>query len=396
MALIQKRGLGANSVDGSKILLSNNEVLRARNAANTADVSVLKVNGTDEVEFVLLPKHGGSNVATESFVNTKAADYIPLSQRGVANGVATLDGNSKVPAAQLPSFVDDILEQAATKATIAVQDLTYTADNGGTAGNSVSVTYVNPGVANATISVSVSGSDITVNLATDGLGALTSTADQIKTAVDGLAAAAALVDVTVSGTGTTVQAAQAKTLLAGGKSALDSLPATGEAGKLYVTLDTNRVYRWSGSQYTEVKGGDVDSVNGKTGAVTLTTTDIAEGTNEYFTVAKARAAAVVNSTAGTETDQAPSVASIKSYVDSKTARVDTEVHTLSSVDITNGYKDLARQVVKVLDVTPKGYPMQFEGDDFSLSVVGGVTRITFAGDMLTLQGGDKLSVLYTY
>lgn len=42
----------------------------------------------------------------------KAADalLIPLSQKGVAGGVATLDDGGKVPAAQLPSYVDDILE----------------------------------------------------------------------------------------------------------------------------------------------------------------------------------------------------------------------------------------------------------------------------------------------
>ena len=31
-----------------------------------------------------------------------------------------------------------------------------------------------------------------------------------------------------------------------------SLPATGESGKLYVTTDDNKVYRWSGSQYVEI------------------------------------------------------------------------------------------------------------------------------------------------
>lgn len=35
---------------------------------------------------------------------------IPSSQKGVANGVASLDENGKVPAAQLPSYVDDVLE----------------------------------------------------------------------------------------------------------------------------------------------------------------------------------------------------------------------------------------------------------------------------------------------
>lgn len=38
--------------------------------------------------------------------NTK----IPTSQKGVANGVATLDNTGKVPSAQLPSYVDDVVE----------------------------------------------------------------------------------------------------------------------------------------------------------------------------------------------------------------------------------------------------------------------------------------------
>ena len=33
---------------------------------------------------------------------------------------------------------------------------------------------------------------------------------------------------------------------------LDELPATGEAGKIYVTKDTNLTYRWSGSKYVEI------------------------------------------------------------------------------------------------------------------------------------------------
>ena len=36
--------------------------------------------------------------------------YIPKSQKGAANGVATLDSDGKVPSSQLPSYVDDTLE----------------------------------------------------------------------------------------------------------------------------------------------------------------------------------------------------------------------------------------------------------------------------------------------
>lgn len=55
------------------------------------------------------------------------------------------------------------------------------------------------------------------------------------------------------------------------------LPGTGTAGKIYVTLDTNKTYRWSGSAYVEISASP-----GSTDAVT-------EGsTNLYFTTARAR------------------------------------------------------------------------------------------------------------
>lgn len=58
----------------------------------------------------------------------------------------------------------------------------------------------------------------------------------------------------------------------------------------------------------------VTSVNTLTGAVVLSTTEIGEGTNLYFTDARAQSAAVVNSMAGSETDQAPSVSSVKGAI----------------------------------------------------------------------------------
>ncbi len=93
--------------------------------------------------------------------------------KGIANGYAGLDGSGKVPAAQLPSFVDDVLEYA--------------------------------------------------NLA--------------------------------------------------------AFPGTGETGKIYVALDTNKTYRWSGSAYVEISAspGSTDSVT--EGSVNL-----------YFTEPRALAA----------------------------------------------------------------------------------------------------------
>lgn len=95
-------------------------------------------------------------------------DAINVSQKGVANGVATLDASGLVPASQLPAYVDDVLEFA--------------------------------------------------NLA--------------------------------------------------------SFPVTGATGVIYVALDTNKTYRWSGSAYIYITSGAVDSVAGKTGVVVLDKNDV--------------------------------------------------------------------------------------------------------------------------
>lgn len=96
-------------------------------------------------------------------------------------------------------------------------DLTYTALNAGTTGNAITVTYVVAG--NSTpLSVSVTGTAITVNVATSGGGAATSTAAQVRDAVNGSAQAAALVHVDNAagndGTGV-VTALSAQSLAAG-------------------------------------------------------------------------------------------------------------------------------------------------------------------------------------
>lgn len=60
--------------------------------------------------FVTLANLGYFKTKQDAF---NAETYVPLAQKGVANGVATLDANGLVPAAQLPSYVDDVLEFAA-------------------------------------------------------------------------------------------------------------------------------------------------------------------------------------------------------------------------------------------------------------------------------------------
>ena len=89
-----------------------------------------------------------------------------------------------------------------------------------------------------------------------------------------------------------------------------------QEGDVAIQTDNSSSWIYDGSAWVAFGvSGAVLSVNSQTGTVSLDTDDISEGsTNKYFTDALARTAAVVNSTAGTETNQAPSVAAMKSYV----------------------------------------------------------------------------------
>lgn len=119
-----------------------------------------------------------------------------------------------------------------TRATLTVGNIVYTARLGGTAGNAVTVTVVDPAGNNAALSVGVVGSAITVNLATDGASAPTSTGAQVLAALQASAAAMGLVTVAGTGTMSTVQAAASVANLAGG--AEGTAPAVGNIYQLEI------------------------------------------------------------------------------------------------------------------------------------------------------------------
>lgn len=78
MSQIITRNLAANSVDDTKVRLSNNAYLRGRNAANSADISIVKVNGSNVIEFASVPQtsatpSNANDFATVSFVQAIAA-----------------------------------------------------------------------------------------------------------------------------------------------------------------------------------------------------------------------------------------------------------------------------------------------------------------------------------
>lgn len=116
---------------------------------------------------------------------------------------------------------DWVLSSYTTVLTGTHNDLVYTAASPayrGVAGDSITIRYLDPGAPTQTLSVSVTGTAITVNLATNGGSAITSTATEVKTAVDAHAVASTLVTVANSGgdNGTGVVTALAVQSLASG------------------------------------------------------------------------------------------------------------------------------------------------------------------------------------
>ena len=133
--------------------------------------------------------------------NSSAADRSWTASSGAdANGQAALSTGKSGKYVSFP--IDGVaLASYLTTCTNAESNILYTSKVIGPNGALIRVRYVVSGT-NTALSVSVSGNDITVNVATNGSGAATSTATQVKAAVDGSGPASALVTTALSGLGT--------------------------------------------------------------------------------------------------------------------------------------------------------------------------------------------------
>lgn len=110
-------------------------------------------------------------------------------------------------------------------------------------------------------------------------------------------------------------------------------PAIGEAAKIYVALDTNKTYRWSGSAYVEISPSPG------------TTDSLTEGaTNLYFTTARARAslsatgAVSYNPATGVISAELTSGYVSKTISANTTLNADTEYETGKNLRVNHGIK----------------------------------------------------------
>lgn len=147
--------------------------------------------------------------------------WLEIANRGTSPRTVTVVSSATFDG--LPVDDVDVVVPAASKAshTTALtgtnNDMVFTADKAGPFGDEIRIRYVVSGTGTS-LSVDVVGTDITVNVATDGSGNPTSTAADIKTALEADPSAAALIDIAndAGNDGSGVVAAFAYANLSGG------------------------------------------------------------------------------------------------------------------------------------------------------------------------------------
>jgi len=143
--------------------------------------------------------------------------------------------------------------------------LRWTAVKTGNAGNKITVVYVDPSASSQSLAITVSSNAITVSLATDGGGTITTVANDIIPAIVASTAASALVTVLATGTGLSLVSAVAATSLAGGNGGTTDLDNISYSYAIRITLDNGDVFPVeSGSAIVT----DVTDVGTKTAATT--------------------------------------------------------------------------------------------------------------------------------
>lgn len=92
---IKRKFVGPNEIDGSKILIGNDEWLRGRNFADDNDVNLIKVNADDDIELASVPVVGGEPLALVSDISANAvttARASTTSNINISSAPTTYDG----------------------------------------------------------------------------------------------------------------------------------------------------------------------------------------------------------------------------------------------------------------------------------------------------------------
>jgi hypothetical protein len=374
MTQIVTKFIQDNAVTGAKIRLANAEMLRARNAANTADINILSVNTSNNVEFQALP-YALSSLA------------IPTAPKQFAT-------------------IEYINNYIAGKSQ-AKNSVQYLADS------NISGTFtVGSATAGATLvgtnqlvvdGKTFNGSE--VNAATPMRVALTGQTSGLQNGIYDLTAGnGSSFTLTRSFDFTTVNSANATSV------------STGD----YFFVSNGTVYSGYEVLLTTANPITLDTTPlifaTYPTAVSLTAGDMLVKTNNVFSVDLLSLSGLASSNPGAasgqlyvKTDTAVAVKDQTTKLDSATnavvaKRARKSIFTLASGDITNQYIDLPYVASQdSVDFSVAGSAQQIETVDFSVNFSGGTsgnTRVSFINGLATggvsaLVAGDIVQVTYT-
>jgi len=404
MATLRKKFIGANQVDGTKIRLSNAEYLRARNAADSADINVVRVNSSNEIEFPSVPKITGTpsasnDAATVGYVQSVLEGLDPKEAVRVASvgsninlaselengdsldGVTLATGDRVLVKDQSDQTQNGIYVVQASGAAVRSSDMNasaefvgaYTLVRAGTVNQGRGYVCSVPssftlGSDNGTFVLFKAAADF---VGGDGITITGNTIDVDLSAASGLEFSSGELQVNLEASNPTLQIS---------------------SNELCVKLDPAGAIV-TGSNGLAVQQGDGLAISANTLAVDLAATPGLEFSGGQLR-AKVDAATVKRNASG----------------ELEALKHREQKITLAGGDITNQYVDLAFAAFGAdatnnsLQLAVIGGIIQEKGVDYTVSLTGGsggVTRVTFAGDLATggnaaLVAGDILVINYSY
>lgn len=352
MSQIVKKFIADNAVDGAKIRLLNNQTLRARNAAGTGDIDVLKVTTGDVLEFQQLPQAAASlpiPSALKEFATIEYIQNVIAGKNDAKDSVHALADADTALTGAGALVVDDVnfgTSTATPKKRLLLTNQAAPAENG-------------------IYEYSYSAGNYTLTRAAD-----------FDTSAEVTNGAYCLV---VGGT-----------VYAGYEAILTTADP--------ITLDTTALTFAKYPSTLSLTAGDMLTKVGNDFTVDLATVSGLESTNPGNASGQLRAR--VDTTA-LEKDKSVRLDTGSNALVAKKAK--REVFTLSAGDITNQYLDLLNVAGDgSVQFGVAGAGEQVEGTDFTVNYTGGTgskTRITFAGGLATggvseLVAGDVVQVSY--
>lgn len=428
MAQLTKKFLANNAVDGTKLRLNNNENIKARNAADSADVNILKVNASDRIEFASIPQSTSDAVANNDLVRySQLAALTDGLKPKAAVRVATTVAGTLATSFENGDTIDGVV--LATSDRILIKDQTLPEENGiyvvaATGAPTRATDFDSPSEIPGAYTVAQFGTAnqgvLFVSLSSPG----TIGTDPIQFAARAITTYTGGDMITLSSGAFSVDLATT--------SGLESTNAGNAAGQLRVKLEaSNPTLLIDGSNQLGVKLNAAGAIaTGASGLATQVDNSTVEiNTNALrvkdlgITLGKLASASVdenkivsttisttgaLNGGSGTKLSARVDTATVKINGSNNLEALKDQAQqiTLSGTDITNQYVDLSfsARSASTIALTVIGGIAQNRGVDYTVSLTGGsggVTRITFAGDLATggaaaLVATDILLITYEY